>query len=108
MAAGAVTLGGLITLAAVTWRADPRERQALRRRRAALLKRHDRVLEDLGARLGLDLHHRLLDEPELLEALKESQDARTGEDDHCYGAAVHVLQAQWKAATADRTPAPTT
>lgn len=102
-AAGAVALGALITVVVVAVRAVSQARQAERRRRAALETRHDRVLEDLGARLVVDLAHRLLDELELVEALTAAQDARTGDDDH-YRAAVRTLEAQWKSATADLTP----
>lgn len=104
LAAGTVALGALTTLAVVAWRAVSQTRQAERRRRAALEERHDRVLEELGARLAGDLAHHLLDELELLEALTAAQDARTGDDDHRYRAALRSLEVHWKAATADLTP----
>ncbi|MEU8812568.1 hypothetical protein ACN6K5_001578 [Streptomyces violaceoruber] len=102
LAAGAVALGALITVVVAARRAVSRARQVARRRRATLETRHDRVLEDLGARLVVDLAHHLLDEPELLEALTAAQDARTRDDDH-YRAALRTLEAQWKATTADLT-----
>lgn len=103
LAAGAVALGALITLAVVARRANSQARQDERRRRTALEAHHDRVLEDLGARLAGDLAHHLLDELELLEALTAAQDTRTGAAEHCYRAAVRTLESQWKAATADLT-----
>lgn len=94
----------MITVAVLASRAVSRERQAERRRRAMLEARHDRVLEDLGARLVEDPAGRRQDERELLEALTEAQDARTGDDDHHYRTAIRTLEAQWKATVADRTP----
>jgi hypothetical protein len=89
-------------LVVVARRAVSQARQAERLRRE-LEERHDRVLEDLGARLVVDLAHHLLGELELLEALTAAQDTRTGDDDHRYRAAVRTLEAQWKATTADLT-----
>jgi hypothetical protein len=103
IAAGGIACGAVISVVVLAPRAVSGERQAERRRRAALEVRHDRVPEDLGARLVEGPAGYLLDEPELLEALTK-EDTRIGEDDDRYRAAIRALQAQWKATTADRTP----
>lgn len=64
----------------------------------------DRVREDLGARLAVDLDSHLLDQPELLEALAEAQDTRTGDDGHRYQADVRTLEAQRKVTTSALAP----
>lgn len=54
--------------------------------------------------LAVDPDSHLLDEPELLEALAEAQDTRTGDDDHRYQADVRTLEAQRKVATSALAP----
>ncbi|EPH46906.1 hypothetical protein STRAU_0072 [Streptomyces aurantiacus JA 4570] len=108
IAAGAIACGAMITVFVLASRAVSRECQAERCSRAVLEARHARVLEDLGAHIVEDpAGRRSLGELELLEALTEAQDARIGDDDHYYRAAVRTLEAQWKATAADRTPAHT-
>jgi hypothetical protein len=106
VAAGVLLLTVVTALLVVSCRIVSQARQDDRRRRAALEARHDRVLEDLGARLIHDPACRFLDEPVLFEVLQEAQDARTGIAEDRYRAAVRTLETQWRA-TAAGTPAPT-
>jgi hypothetical protein len=106
VAAGTLLLTVMTALLVLSCRIVSQARQDDQRRRAALEARHDRVLEDLGARLADDPACPFLDEPVLFEALQEAQDARTGTAQDRYRAAVRTLDTQWRA-TAAGTTAPT-